>query len=175
MHNKENQRIALSRKMLQGALLRLLERKNIDEIKIVELCKEAELNRSTFYRLYSIPSEVQKEIIENIITEVYITISKKEDKFKYIYDYISSHRNLLSVLVRNLDDYFLSILENKYYLFLKKDCVLDVSEEQLRYTCTFQVAGFLAILKRFLASEKTPTPEEITAILKFHLIASNLH
>lgn len=167
MHRKENQRISISRKLLQTALFRLLERKSIGEIRIVELCKEAEINRSTFYRLYSIPSELLKEIIEKMIDEVVDGMKEEEDKFKYLYEYISSHRHLLSILVRNLDDYFISFLENKCYLFLKKDCFLDVSEEQLGYICTFQVAGFLAILKRFLASEKTPTPEEITAILSF--------
>ena len=45
---KENQRIAVTKRMLQEGLLRLLRTQPIDKIKVTELCEESGINRATF-------------------------------------------------------------------------------------------------------------------------------
>ena len=55
---KGNQRIALTKRLLQEALLRLMNRKPLDKISITELCDEAGINRTTFYRHYYTPHDV---------------------------------------------------------------------------------------------------------------------
>src|SRR6202142_535559 len=45
-------RVLRSRRMLMEALLRLLSRKEFDEISIQEIADEATLNRATFYLHY---------------------------------------------------------------------------------------------------------------------------
>src|ERR1700751_2001917 len=45
-------RVLRSRQMLMEALLRLLDRKEFDEISIQEIADEAKLNRATFYLHY---------------------------------------------------------------------------------------------------------------------------
>ena len=52
MARKENQRITLTKKLLQEGLLRLLETKRLDKISVTELCREAGINRATFYNHY---------------------------------------------------------------------------------------------------------------------------
>ena len=47
-----NARVRETKALLSGALLRLLEKKPIAAITISELCSEAQVNRSTFYRYY---------------------------------------------------------------------------------------------------------------------------
>ena len=59
---KENQRITLSKRLLKEALLRLLTRKQLDQITVSELCGEASINRATFYRHYGTPRDVLKDI-----------------------------------------------------------------------------------------------------------------
>ena len=49
MAQKENQRITLTKKLLQEGLLRLLEVKTLDNISVTELCRESGINRATFY------------------------------------------------------------------------------------------------------------------------------
>ena len=59
---KENQRVALSKRMLKEGLIKLLNKKNISKISINELCEIAEINRTTFYRHYQTPHDVLLEV-----------------------------------------------------------------------------------------------------------------
>ena len=62
MAQKENQRIALTKKLLQEGLLRLLETKSLDKISVTELCRESGINRATFYNHYNSPQELLTDI-----------------------------------------------------------------------------------------------------------------
>ncbi len=59
---KENQRVALSKRMLKEGLMALLKKKNIRKISVNELCETAEINRTTFYRHYQTPHDVLIDI-----------------------------------------------------------------------------------------------------------------
>ena len=52
LEKKENQRIMLTKQLLQTAFLKLLQLKPIHAISIRELCAEAGINRTTFYYHY---------------------------------------------------------------------------------------------------------------------------
>ena len=62
MAQKENQRIALTKKLLQSGLLRLLEAKSLDSISVTELCRESGINRATFYNHYNSPQDLLCDI-----------------------------------------------------------------------------------------------------------------
>ena len=63
-------RVIISRRMIREGLFRLLAKKKISEISITELCKEAQVNRTTFYHHYEIPQDVLAEVSWNIVKEV---------------------------------------------------------------------------------------------------------
>ena len=73
---KENQRITLSKRLLKEALLRLLTRKQLDQITVSELCGEASINRATFYRHYGTPRDVLKDIEWDCSRELRSTMIK---------------------------------------------------------------------------------------------------
>lgn len=59
---RENQRVAVTKRMLKESMLRLLKEKELDAINVTELCRDAGINRATFYRHYEIPRDVLLEI-----------------------------------------------------------------------------------------------------------------
>ena len=61
---KENQRVALSKRMLKEGLIGLLKKKNIREISVNELCQVAEINRTTFYRHYQTVHDVLQGLLD---------------------------------------------------------------------------------------------------------------
>ena len=63
---KEDQRVALTKRLLQEGLLRLLEKKDIDSIHVSELCAESGINRATFYRHYKEPRDILRNMRQNI-------------------------------------------------------------------------------------------------------------
>ena len=70
MARKENQRIALTRRLLQEGLLRLLSREKLEDISVTALCKEAGINRATFYNHYTSPASLLQEMEQNLVGEL---------------------------------------------------------------------------------------------------------
>ena len=66
----ENQRIRLTKKMLKSALIKLLESKPIEKISVYELCAEAQINRTTFYKYYGSQHDLMADIQADFLTEL---------------------------------------------------------------------------------------------------------
>ena len=62
----ENQRIRLSKTMLKNALIELLKTKNIEKISIYELCGQAQINRTTFYKYYGSQYDLLADIENDV-------------------------------------------------------------------------------------------------------------
>ena len=122
---KENQRVTVSMSMLKDAMIRLLGKKPIQQISVSELCREAGVNRSTFYRLYSIPIEVMEDIIQEHITRIHSMISFSEDarmeNTKMIYKYLFDHRDVFIPILHNYDYRIIVMLEKKFYNVFRKN------------------------------------------------------
>ena len=78
MAQKENQRIALTKKLLQEGLLRLLEQKTLDKISVTELCRESGINRATFYNHYTSPQDLLCSIEASVTAELKVIIGNPQ-------------------------------------------------------------------------------------------------
>ncbi len=58
----ENRRVRMTRAMVRGALLELLDEKPLGDISVTELCARADINRTTFYKHYGTPDDVLRDI-----------------------------------------------------------------------------------------------------------------
>ena len=70
MEKKENQRITLTKRLLQDALINLLRTTDISKISIRELCEKAGINRTTFYNHYGSQYDVLKELSGNFLADI---------------------------------------------------------------------------------------------------------
>ena len=68
--NKNDLRVIKTKKGIHEALLRLLNKKPLTQIKVTELCKEATINRGTFYFHYEEVGDVFSEFFEEIIQDL---------------------------------------------------------------------------------------------------------
>ena len=66
MNKEDNRRTRMTRKMLQNALLDLLEEEPLSKINVSELSERADLNRSTFYAHYRSPQELLDSIRDTL-------------------------------------------------------------------------------------------------------------
>lgn len=70
MARKENQRIALTRRLLQEGLLRLLSHTKLEDVSVTALCKEAGINRATFYNHYTSPTTLLEEMERDLVARL---------------------------------------------------------------------------------------------------------
>jgi AcrR family transcriptional regulator len=64
----EDKRVRRTKKAVREALLRLMQAKPVARVTAAELCREADVNRNTFYAHYSTPEDVLAEIEGEFLT-----------------------------------------------------------------------------------------------------------
>jgi len=106
----ENQRVAVTKRLLRESLLKLLRSKEIDKINVAELCREAGINRATFYRHYAIPRDVLVETERLFYEEMKNQVTPPETEADVhgalltLCRYVHSHREIIALLIRNNSD-----------------------------------------------------------------------
>ena len=65
-----DKRIEKTREKLRQALGELVRIQSIDQISVSALCEKAGVNRTTFYKYYSVPSDIQQEILDENIADI---------------------------------------------------------------------------------------------------------
>ena len=146
---------------MDKALLKLLEKKDFEYISIKEICKEAGVNRSTFYLHYENTNDLLKEASDYIIDNFLSYFSA--NRSKVIIDYQNSKlEDLLFITPEYLNPYLTYVKENQ---MIFKTCLKHLNSLNFNsmYNDMFQ-AIFNPLLGRFNFPEN-----ERGYILKFYL------
>ncbi|MCD7891507.1 MAG: TetR/AcrR family transcriptional regulator C-terminal domain-containing protein [Ruminococcus sp.] len=181
---KENQRISISKRLLKEALLKLLNYKDISKISITELCREAGINRSTFYRYYNVPQDllvdIEKELIENVQNVAPIPV-KAEDILPYLeklFTYIYDNAKISKIIIRsNSEVNFVHMIDVCNTAFLKANASamdnfpFDKIDKKL--LSVFLGSGGYYLVRAWLIDDIPKTPKEIAQLI-YELLKRNL-
>lgn len=103
----EDIRVVKTKEALFDTLLQLLKTNNFDNITVSQLCKDARINRTTFYAHYKNIDELFQEHFEKILNELrlsYVDINKKLqvpelDSMVPLFEHILKYRKIYDVLL----------------------------------------------------------------------------
>ena len=88
---KENRRIQMTKMLLRESLFELLEEKPIGKITIKEICENADINRSTFYKYYGDQFALLKEVEDELIqktAEFVFNLNAEDNKLTILEDFL---------------------------------------------------------------------------------------
>ncbi|WP_172136257.1 TetR/AcrR family transcriptional regulator [Adlercreutzia sp. ZJ473] len=74
----EDRRVRKTRLALKNALVRLLRERPLQDVTTSELCREADINRNTFYAHYRTPADVFDDIQEEYFDTIRAYVRKVE-------------------------------------------------------------------------------------------------
>jgi AcrR family transcriptional regulator len=100
---------------IMKAFLELLDRKPLSAITVNDICEEAKIHRSTFYRYYEDKFDLFHQVIDFIGNDLYDrAIVRKSNRtfFVELIKYVSDHRSLfLNVAINNQNnDLYLALM-----------------------------------------------------------------
>lgn len=175
---KENQRVAVTKRMLKEGLLRLLEEKPLEKVHVNELCRESGINRATFYRHYETPHDVLEELELDIVGEFLVNISKQQPKtmpeaqktLEALCAHIYEHADIFKVLFRCNRDEDMRVKLTVFYKQLwelRKDeqQFASIDQETVMMIITMLGGGCYCLLRYWIMYDIPKTPKEIAAIL----------
>jgi AcrR family transcriptional regulator len=174
----EDKRKRYTKMFLRESLIKKLKEKPISRITITELCKDAEINRATYYAHYTDQydqlKQIENEFMENIVRELSSLHESREAESllnvtEEIIGYISDNAELCRVLLGNNGsiDFQESITEfllgTVTLLWNNKIPVDAATKENLYY---FVAAGSIGVVRKWLFNPNDKrTPHEIAAFI----------
>lgn len=166
MNTPNNKRKKESQEKIEKTFLKLIQKKNIDEINVSTICELSGLNRSTFYAnyidIYDLVEKVKFRMAEEFAA-FQISNNSKQDSDGYInlFTHIKENQiffrtyfKLESISITPATQYNID-LAKKYY-----------NNKHIDYHIEFFRAGLNAIIKKWLNSGCIETPEEMANILE---------
>lgn len=152
MNIKNNKRSKITRYALKTALINLLKTKHISEISVTDICKEASINRSTFYSHFENQMDVLKEI-ENDIYERFKSYLPSDN----VSDYKQTLLMNLEFIKNNEETFKVLLSDNGNQSFRNAIARLSfgVSKETADntafiYNRIFNINGFIGIINHWL-------------------------
>ncbi|MFV0362949.1 MAG: TetR-like C-terminal domain-containing protein [Suipraeoptans sp.] len=158
-------RIKKTKKTLKNALLELCQNKELKEITVSELCKKASINRTTFYKYYTLPQDILQDYIDEMF-QLQVNLFGQPDSVMDKAALIDGFAESLEILLRE---------KYAYQLYMKLgmmpanfiDRFLDVINPHKGNIdlCYFISGGMSALITRWLKSGCRETPREMAEII----------
>ena len=147
--------------------VQLVQTKEINQISVTEICKKANINRSTFYANYLDVYDLADKITEQIENEVALLYQDEREKKNNTNDYLK----LFYHIKENQIFYktYFKLNRDKHFIIKEYDTNLSkimYNDQYIDYHIEFFMAGLNAMIKKWLYHGCEESPEEMDHILK---------
>lgn len=168
MNTPNNKRKKESQEKIERIFVELIQTKEINEISVTDICKKANLNRSTFYANYIDIYDLVDKIREKLEIEVDQLYQEERDhnynsnNFLKLLKNIKENQIFYRTYFKLNMDKNTKIGQREYDYHLAKTMYND---QHIEYHIIFFMAGFNAIVKKWLYNGCKETPEEMNEII----------
>lgn len=166
MNVKNNKRRKESRMKIGAAFMELLQTKDIAHVTVSDICKKAEVNRSTFYSNYLDVYDLADKMREHLEEDLRLLFADSS----ILGDMPSSIRFFTHIRDNQIyyRTYFKLGYDNKFQLvqYDKKQAELDFENKNIKYHVEFFRNGLNSIIKMWLEGGCEESPEEMADILR---------
>ena len=182
MNTKNNRRSQGTKELLRQSLLEILNREDILDVTVSELCQTAGVNRSTFYSHYQGIADVMEELQQQIGQDLLQRFPRGEatvhslfslDHLVTILSHIQDHKFFYraylgqSTSQNQLDWAFGQLLDRYVRPMMHK---LQVNDQAIAYYFTFFRAGLEAVIRQWVQLNCQEKPETVAGYLRDMLI-----
>lgn len=174
MNTKGNQRTIQTENKIKGVFLNLLKEKDISRISVSEICKRAEIHRTTFYVHYKDVADLMEHLVAEMYQQI-IGLFVEEKKgmrangFRQLFELIQRHRAFFCAYMDALGELNLTYDKLPAELQANIDRIIPImgfaSKEELMYHHTFFTEGLSAVIRRWIRRGCQESPEEMERIV----------
>lgn len=168
MNTINNKRRKDSVEKIEKVFLELILDKDIDQISVSDICKKANLNRTTFYSnyvdIYDLVDKIRQRMI-NVFLNVYekeATQKKHSYDFSKLFNHIKQNQTFYKTYFKLKFD----LLDDNFLLDKGEGIKFFDSEINVQYHVAFFKAGLNAVIKKWLENGCIESPYEIEEIIK---------
>ena len=153
MNVKNNKRARESKGKLCDTLLNIIARVGHKGLSVKDLCKEAKINRTTFYTHYDNIEDVLYQICEEYSLRIYKIFTN--DKIEYrqrvgqAIDIVMDKMDFFRYVINNVNALDLRVLE-----IVERNINKPHTDTTAKLSLMYRISGIIGILKLFLNNPK---------------------
>ncbi|OQA07199.1 MAG: DNA-binding transcriptional repressor AcrR [Firmicutes bacterium ADurb.Bin373] len=168
---KIDRRVKYTRMVLKESFINLLEKKDISQISIKEICEDADVNRSTFYAHYNdqydLIAKIQNELFADIEMHLSAYIQSDMpvipavDMVVQIFECIRENARLCKLLLSEGGDLN---FQKRVFMLVYEKIISDltksgvVSKEDAEYIYAFTLTGCIGVIQKWLDDDMNKSP-----------------
>ena len=176
----QDKRVKKTKKLLYQALVTLLNEQPLEKITVSDICRNANINRNTFYYHYASVQELHHDVLENVLQD--IRNSSLDDQGKQLSSQelrddlanrcrvLGKHAEILRLLMIDHTDAafqqaLLDINHVRYEQSILEESHGKASDAQVRFVLDYIHKGSVAVMCAWIREGMQQTPEEIADLL----------
>ena len=174
---KLNRKTHYTRMVIKDSLINLLKQRPISKITVTELCKNADINRTTFYSHFTDTYDLLRQIEDETLAWVEETINKlvhETDKneairiLEGVFKYFDDNGKHFQVLMSeqgdiNFQKQLLTLIYKQCGIITSKKVNLDEDKKELYFI--FVVNGSVGLIQHWLKDGFKKPPKEMAEVL----------
>ena len=172
----EHRKVRYTKMVIRESFFELLERKELREITVKELCELADINRGTFYSHYMDIHDLVEKLGQEYVQKMKavsrfenIGENNQMEMFIDIFSHIkNSFRDFKALLLipsfsRYLDEILAEVYEHHALAWRGKNP--QISENMIEYSFAFLASGSTRVIHKWIENDFEESPEEIAKFI----------
>lgn len=157
----ESRRVRITKQMMKEALLELMAERPLAAVSVTQLCRKADVNRSTFYSYYNDLSELLREAEDDLIGQLPHAAQEETsagpdlrmlEDFTVFFRYVRTHAVAFDLLLREgTSDFSERLLTAAMQNFPKQE-EPEKSSRKKRWGYIYAMNGVIGLLRDWIQS-----------------------
>lgn len=178
----ENRRVRQTKGMLKDAILELLEERSLERITVTDICRLADVNRSTFYAHYEDVRALLREIEDDMLAQTpalpypYANVPDRQGcaALTEFLTYVKNHERLYRVmLVRRDSGEFFNRAVCKM-MEKAEDFGPEPEGLHVQYDCAYRLNGTIGVMREWIQDGFPLSPEEMARLIWYRRLNAPL-
>ncbi len=179
MNRKDNQRTQQTRSKIREALLDIMQKKSIHQISVQEICRGANIHRTTFYAhyddIYDLMNSIEIEMEEGVSklfmepeSGVYRPLS--DQSLQRLIEYVRENANFYRVYLNDFDR--IRVFDQRIADAWKQEIEpvirkgTNATESELSYQFAYFNSGLHGVIRKWLNTNCQESPAELIKAIK---------
>jgi AcrR family transcriptional regulator len=171
---KTDARVRYTKMVIQESFFKLIKEKPINKITVKSICELSEINRATFYKYYTDPFDLMRQIENEFILEMQKLIEKADNEditqtLVIILEAIKQNDEMYMLLIsENWDSTFINRLLSASYKIKKssiQDLLPNMTQTAEEWLYHFMTHGCMSILIFWIQNGMKEEPLEVAQFI----------
>ena len=171
---KSDRRTKYTKMVIKQALLDLMVENALNKITVTDICKQADINRGTFYTYYSDPYDLLNQIEDEFFADIRDVLEKShmlDINYEFlveILEYISKNRAFCRIILDG-DELFVQKLVNLAHdksILEYRSLASGASGDELELVFTFISNGIVGMIQYWLQNDLKQKPRELAELIR---------